>query len=101
MLTLVTLSASAEFWGGLSISSGRNYFSSALKESLQVNPIYKDTFMVNMPGKFSAYNAMAAITLGSLLNIDTDSIKDYLEAFVRELRNVGVTFTPSELLAVA
>ncbi len=32
---------------------------------------------------------------------DTDSIKDYLEAFVRELRNVGVTFTPSELLAVA
>ena len=32
---------------------------------------------------------------------DTDSIKDYLEAFVRELRNVGGTFTPSELLAVA
>lgn len=32
---------------------------------------------------------------------DTDSIKDYLGAFVRELRNVGVKFTPSELLAVA
>lgn len=32
---------------------------------------------------------------------DTDIIKDYLEAFVRELRNVGVKFAPSELLAVA
>ena len=32
---------------------------------------------------------------------DTDSIKDYLEAFVRELWNVGVIFTLSELLAVA
>ena len=32
---------------------------------------------------------------------DTDIIKDYLDAFVRELRNVGVKFTPSELLAVA
>ena len=32
---------------------------------------------------------------------NTDNIKSYLEAFVRELRNVGVKFTPSELLAVA
>lgn len=32
---------------------------------------------------------------------DTDIIKDYLEAFVKELRNVGVKFAPSELLAVA
>ena len=32
---------------------------------------------------------------------DTDIIKDYLDAFVRELRNVGVKFIPSELLAVA
>lgn len=32
---------------------------------------------------------------------DTDSIKDYLEAFVKELRNAGVKFAPSELLAVA
>lgn len=32
---------------------------------------------------------------------DTDIIKDYLEAFVKELRNVGVKFVPSELLAVA
>ena len=32
---------------------------------------------------------------------NTDNIKSYLEAFVRELRNVGGTFTPSELLAVA
>lgn len=52
MLTLVTLSASAEFWGGLSISSGRNYFSSSLKKSLQVNPIYKDTYMVNTIGPY-------------------------------------------------
>ena len=32
---------------------------------------------------------------------DPDIIKDYLEVFVRELRNVGVKFAPSELLAVA
>lgn len=32
---------------------------------------------------------------------DTDIIKDYLEAFVRELRNAGIKFAPSELLAVA
>lgn len=32
---------------------------------------------------------------------DTDNIKGYLEAFVRELRNAGIKFAPSELLAVA
>ena len=32
---------------------------------------------------------------------DTDNIKGYLEAFVRELRNTGVKFAPSELLEVA
>ena len=32
---------------------------------------------------------------------DTDNIKGYLEAFVRELRNAGVKFAPSELLEVA
>ena len=32
---------------------------------------------------------------------NTDNIKGYLEAFVKELRNAGVKFAPSELLAVA
>ena len=77
MLTLVTLSASAEFWGGLSISSGRNYFSSALKESLQVNPIYKDTFMVNTIGPyfdvafFPSSKVRAGLAYYQLLNNDT------------------------------
>ncbi len=48
---------------------------------IKTNGLVEDTFMVNMPGKFSAYNAMAAITLGSLLNIDVNSIKDGLLNF--------------------
>lgn len=43
--------------------------------------LLEDTFMVNMLGKFSAYNAMAAISLGCLLNIDTNSIKEGLLNF--------------------
>lgn len=43
--------------------------------------LVNDTFMVNMPGEFSAYNAMAAISLGCLLNLNVDSIKDGLLNF--------------------
>lgn len=40
-----------------------------------------DTIKVSSPGKFSAYNATAAISLCNLLKIDTKIIKEALEEF--------------------
>lgn len=48
---------------------------------INTSGLVNNTFMVNMPGKFSAYNAMAAISLGCLLNLNVDNIKDGLVNF--------------------
>lgn len=48
---------------------------------IDMKGLVNDSFLVNMPGKFSAYNAMAAISLGHLLNIKSDSIKEGLLEF--------------------
>ena len=39
----------------------------------------KDDFKVSIPGNFNAYNAVAAISIANLLNIDTKVIKKSLE----------------------
>ena len=39
----------------------------------------KDDFKVSIPGNFNAYNAIAAISIANLLNIDTKVIKKSLE----------------------
>lgn len=38
----------------------------------------EDKFTVNIPGNFSAYNAISAIALANMLNIDNDIIKESL-----------------------
>ena len=48
---------------------------------LKTEGVIKDTFKISMPGKFSSYNAMAAIMTGYLLGIETVYIKKALENF--------------------
>lgn len=53
LCVLLPLSAAPEIWGGVSVSSGRNYFSSELKEALTVNPMYKDVKRINTLGPYA------------------------------------------------
>lgn len=55
----------------------KNFFGTSFKLTGLIN----DTFKVKAPGKFSSYNATAAITLCKLLNIKEDIIKKGLETF--------------------
>ena len=50
LFTLLPLVAAPEVWGGISLTSGRNYFSSELKEALTVNPIYNGIKRINTLG---------------------------------------------------
>lgn len=45
---------------------------------MKVEGIVNDTFRVSIPGNFNAYNMMCVISLGYLLGIDMDSIKNTL-----------------------
>ena len=53
LCVLLPLSAAPEIWGGVSVSSGRNYFSSELKEALTVNSMYKDVKRINTIGPYA------------------------------------------------
>ena len=46
---------------------------------MTTNGLIKDTFKVSIPGLFTAYNTIAAISVCNLLNINIDSIKKSLE----------------------
>ena len=48
---------------------------------LTTEGMVNDTFKISMPGKFSSYNAMAAIMVTHMLGIDTESIKKALSNF--------------------
>ncbi|MSU05556.1 hypothetical protein FYJ80_02005 [Spirochaetales bacterium NM-380-WT-3C1] len=50
LFTLLPLVAAPEVWGGISLTSGRNYFSSELKEALTVNPMYNGVKRINTLG---------------------------------------------------
>ena len=50
LFTLLPLAAAPEVWGGISLTSGRNYFSSELKEALTVNPEYNGVKRINTIG---------------------------------------------------
>ncbi len=49
--------------------------------NLKLSGIINDTFMISTPGKFSSYNAMAAILCGHLLGISNDIMKRALSDF--------------------
>lgn len=49
---------------------------------LTTNGIIKDKFKINSPGKFSSYNAMAAILTCNMLGIDIKYIKKALSIFL-------------------
>jgi len=49
--------------------------------TLSVNGLINDTFRISTPGKFSSYNAMAAILTCHLLGIDVEDIKKALSNF--------------------
>ena len=48
---------------------------------LDTEGVIKDTFKISMPGKFSSYNAMAAILTCHMLGISVDDIKKALSNF--------------------
>ena len=50
LFTLLPLAAAPEVWGGISLTSGRNYFSSELKDALTINPMYKNVERINTIG---------------------------------------------------
>ena len=50
LFTLLPLVAAPEVWGGISLTSGRNYFSSELKEALVVNQKYENVKRINTIG---------------------------------------------------
>lgn len=59
-------------------------FSNIKKENylgikIETSGLIKDTFIINMPGLFNAYNATSAILICHLLGINTNLIKESLE----------------------
>lgn len=50
VLLISTAGATPEIWSGVSVSSGRNYFPSGLKEEFATNPIYAGIKMINTLG---------------------------------------------------
>ena len=50
VLLISAAGATPEIWSGVSVSSGRNYFSSGLKEEFATNPIYAGIKMINTLG---------------------------------------------------
>ncbi|MGN0906112.1 MAG: hypothetical protein ACI4NM_03100 [Bullifex sp.] len=50
ILLISSLTATPEIWSGVSVSSGRNYFATGLKQELTENPIYSGVNMINTIG---------------------------------------------------
>ena len=89
LCALLPLSAAPEIWGGVSVSSGRNYFSSELKDSLTVNPMYSGKKMINTIGPyadlalfpFSQFRIGAVGSAGLDFTITTLNNKDFSRHF--------------------